>query len=103
MGAGRLKFYGWGMEGAGLDEAERERLFSFVSRLGIEPHVAAPPRVTDIALRAPRLQPPPRGSKANLHRRTLTSVSCDSYGKSFPEARARSSRATSGTPPIWLP
>ncbi len=36
--APRLKFYGWGNEGEGLDEAERARLFRFVGdKLGAEP------------------------------------------------------------------
>jgi hypothetical protein len=36
--APRLKFYGWGHEGEGLDEAERARLFRFVGdKLGAEP------------------------------------------------------------------
>ena len=40
---GRLKFYGWGVEGTGLDEAEQERLFRFLAdRLGVEqPRAAA--------------------------------------------------------------
>ena len=29
--AGRLKFYGWGVENTGLDEAERDRLFRFIA------------------------------------------------------------------------
>ena len=83
MGAGRLKFYGWGMEGAGLDEAERERLFSFVSRLGIEPHVAAPPRVTDIALRPSRVTAP--ATLAHLLDGTPYERLLHTYGKSYPE------------------
>ena len=55
--APRLKFYGWGHEGEGLDEAERARVFRFVAeKLGAEQSAAAsPPQVTDIALRAPAL------------------------------------------------
>ena len=41
---GRLKFYGWGVENTGLDEAERERLFRFLAdRLGVEPRLLALP------------------------------------------------------------
>ena len=55
----RLKFIGWGKESAGLDDAERDRLFRFLaSRLGIEPQLVAPPRLTDISLRPPRLMAP---------------------------------------------
>ena len=33
----RLKFYGWGEEGTGLDDAERGRLFAFLAdKLGVE-------------------------------------------------------------------
>ena len=47
----RLKFYGWGVENTGLDEAERERLFRFVAdRLGVEPRLVAPPQMADISL-----------------------------------------------------
>ena len=55
----RLKFYGWGVENTGLDEAERERLFRFVAdRLGVEPRLVAPPQMADISLREPRVTPP---------------------------------------------
>ncbi len=41
----QLKFYGWGYEGEGLDDAERERLFRFVAdKLGAEPRPRAQPR-----------------------------------------------------------
>ncbi len=55
----RLKFYGWGAEGEGLSEPERDHLFGFVAkRLGAEPHPAAPPNESEIALAAPRVSPP---------------------------------------------
>ena len=62
----RLKFYGWGNEGEGLDEAERARLFRFVAdKLGAEPHTtAAPPQTSEIALRTPRVTAP--ASLANV-------------------------------------
>ena len=60
----RLKFYGWGNEGEGLDMPERERLFRFVSdKLGVEPRLSAPPQASDIALRAPRVSSSAVGSK----------------------------------------
>ena len=56
---GRLKFYGWGAQNTGLDEAERGRLFRFLhDRFKIESRLAASPQVTDIALRDPRVTPP---------------------------------------------
>ncbi len=55
----RLKFIGWGTENTGFDEAERDRLFRFLAgRLGIEPRLVAPPRLTDISLRPPRVTAP---------------------------------------------
>ena len=56
----RLKFYGWGYEGEGLDEAERARLVRFVGeKLGAAPRAAAsPPQAAEIALRAPRISAP---------------------------------------------
>ena len=60
--APRLKFYGWGREGEGLDEAERARVFRFVGeKLGAEPRAtASPPQVSDIALRRRASPRPPR-------------------------------------------
>jgi alkyldihydroxyacetonephosphate synthase len=81
----RLKFYGWGYEGAGLDDAECERLFRFVAdRLGVEPRpAAAPPQASDIVLRAPRVSAP------TALESILTSEPYErllhTYGKSFPE------------------
>jgi alkyldihydroxyacetonephosphate synthase len=80
----RLKFYGWGVEDTGLDEAEREQLFRFVAdRLDVEPRLVVPPRIADIHLRAPRVTAPD----------TLAQVLTDdpyerllhTYGKSYPE------------------
>ena len=82
--AKRLKFYGWGYENTGLDDAEREHLFRFVAdHLGVEPRLAPPPQTADIALRAPRIAPP--SALANI----LTSEPYErllhTYGKSYPE------------------
>src|SRR5919202_5753621 len=83
---GRLKFYGWGTEGTGLDEAERERLFRFLAdRLGVEqPRAAAPPRAAEIGLRPPRVAPPP-GAIARLLTDDPYERLLHTYGKSFPE------------------
>src|SRR5690349_21016523 len=82
--APRLKFYGWGQEGEGLDEAERERVFRFVAeKLSAEPRAVAPPQASEIALRAPRI-PAPAALASVLtqdpHERLL-----HTYGKSYPE------------------
>src|ERR1700721_4251619 len=80
----RPKFYGWGHEGEGLDEAEYERVSRFAAeKLGAEPKPAAPPQASEIALRAPRIQAP--ASLARIltqdpHERLL-----HTYGKSYPE------------------
>jgi len=83
--APRLKFYGWGHEGEGLDEAERARVFRFAAeRLGAEPGAsAAPPQASEITLRKPRIAAP--ASLAHVlthdpHERLL-----HTYGKSYPE------------------
>jgi alkyldihydroxyacetonephosphate synthase len=80
----RLKFYGWGVENTGLDEAERERLFRFVAdRLGVEPRLIAPPQISEISLRPPRLTPPvtiAHTFTSDPYERLL-----HAYGKSYPE------------------
>ncbi|HEX8927561.1 MAG TPA: FAD-binding oxidoreductase, partial [Actinomycetota bacterium] len=70
----------------GLDEAERERLFRFLAdRLGVEqPRAAAPPRMEDIGLRAPRVAPPP-GAIARLLTDDPYERLLHTYGKSYPE------------------
>lgn len=86
MSDNRLKFYGWGLEGTGLDEAERERLFRFLAdRLGVEqPRAAAPPRAGEIGLRAPRVAAP-AGAAARLLTDDPYERLLHTYGKSFPD------------------
>lgn len=80
----RLKFYGWGTEGSGLDEAERNRLFRFLAeRLGIEERPVAPPQLTDISLHPPRVTPP--GAIAHLFTADPYERCLHTYGKSYPE------------------
>src|SRR6476661_9082115 len=80
----RLKFYGWGEEGTGLDDAERGRLFAFLAyKLGVEGQVGAAPRAEDIALRAPRVAAPAPLARVltdDPHERLR-----HTYGKSYPE------------------
>jgi alkyldihydroxyacetonephosphate synthase len=82
--ARRLKFYGWGYEGDGLSEPERDHLFGFVAqRLGAEPRPAAPPSESEIVLAAPRVAAPAALASvltADPYERLL-----HTYGKSFPE------------------
>ena len=81
----RLKFYGWGNEGEGLDEAERARLFRFIAeKLGGEPRaLAPPPQASDIALKRPRIAAP--ASLAGLLTHEPYERLLHTYGKSFPE------------------
>jgi alkyldihydroxyacetonephosphate synthase len=80
----RLKFYGWGREGEGLDDAERSRVFRFVAeKLGAEPHPGIAPQASEIALRAPRIAAPAALASVltqDPHERLL-----HTYGKSYPE------------------
>ena len=56
----RRKFWGWGLEGEGLSASEIEQLRgTLAGRWGIDAgSVAEPPRIDELALRAPRLAPP---------------------------------------------
>jgi alkyldihydroxyacetonephosphate synthase len=95
--AGRLKFYGWGLENTGLDEAERTRLFRFLAdRLGVEPRLVAPPQVAEIDLRAPRLTAPAAIGRLltdDPYERLL-----HTYGKSYPETVRASGRDFANAP-----
>src|SRR5579872_6016076 len=80
----RLKFYGWGREGEGLDDAERARLFRFVAeKLGAEPRATMAPQASEIALKRPRISPP--GSLANVLTQDPYERLLHTYGKSYPE------------------
>ena len=81
----RLKFYGWGYEGDGLSQQEREHLFRFVGeKLGVEPRAAAaPPQASEIALRPPRVSAP--AALAGVLTQEPYERLLHTYGKSFPE------------------
>ena len=96
----RLKFYGWGYEGEGFTDAERDQLMSFVAgRLGAEPRpAAAPPLESEIALKASRLRPPASLAgimTAEPHERLL-----HTYGKSFPETVRAFARDFANAPDV---
>ena len=61
--AKRLKYWGWGYEGEGLTTRDRDHLLSTLAGgFGIQGRTTGnrrPPPVGEIALRAPRLNPPP--------------------------------------------
>ncbi len=81
----RLKFWGWGYEGDGLDAGETAKLKGFYQdRFAVEFGDTLPPAVEDMALAAPRLRPPDTLSAIftdEPHARLL-----HSYGKSYPDA-----------------
>jgi alkyldihydroxyacetonephosphate synthase len=95
----RLKFYGWGVENTGLNEAEREGLFRFLAnRLGVEPRPVAPLQIADISLRAPRLTPP--GTIAHKLSREPYERLLHTYGKSYPETVRAYSRDFANAPDL---
>ena len=57
----KRKFWGWGYEDEGPTREQQERIAELLAaRLGVAvPCPQAPPRLDEIRLRAPRLQPPP--------------------------------------------
>ena len=80
----RLKFIGWGAENTGLDEAERNRLFSFLAGRSASSHkLVAPPGLPDISLRPSRVTPP--GAIAHLLTADPYERCLHTYGKSYPE------------------
>src|ERR1700722_10367113 len=99
----RLKFYGWGREGEGLDEAERARVFRFVGeKLGAEPRAAAPPPpASDIALRKPRISAP--ASLAGLLTQDPYERLLHTYGKSYPETVRAFARDFANAPDLVAP
>jgi alkyldihydroxyacetonephosphate synthase len=56
----RLKFWGWGFEGEGPNENDTAKIgAALASRFGLDSLQAVPPpRIEEIELRAPRMQPP---------------------------------------------
>ncbi len=85
MTGARLKHYGWGREGEGMTEAEQAfvlgRYRAKFSRDKFE--TIAVPRLEDIALRAPRVMPPP--SLAAFCVTDRYDRAAHAYGKSYPD------------------
>src|SRR5947208_11241058 len=97
--ARRLKFYGWGVENTGLDEAERQGLFRFLgNRRGVEPRAFAPLQIADISLREPRLTPP--GAIAHMFSREPYERLLHTYGKSYSETVRAYSRDFANAPDL---
>ncbi len=98
----RLKFFGWGMEGTGLEEDEREQLFGFLAhRLGVEqPRVQPPLKIEDIELRPPRIAAP--AGIAHLCTDDAYERLLHTYGKSYPETIRAWSRDFGNAPDLVI-
>ena len=80
----RRKFWGWGDVGQGLDAKEQEELRKrYSSGYGVEMRGPAAPRVEEIPLRAPRLQPP--ASLAAIVTTDPWERLVHAYGRSYPD------------------
>ena len=97
----KLKFWGWGFEGEGPDETATGKIAAALAqRFGIEKvEVATPPRIEEIALRPPRVEPP-----ASL-RETVSDDPHErarhSYGRSYRDL-VRAFRRDFSEPPDWV-
>jgi len=79
----RRKFWGWGLEGQGLDDQEVLALGGLLAgHLGLEPpDLRAAPRIEDVRLRQPRLQAP--GALADICSQEPWDRAEHTLGKSF--------------------
>jgi alkyldihydroxyacetonephosphate synthase len=79
----RRKFWGWGWEDEGPNEEQKTKIAALLSaRFGIgDVEVTAPPRIDEIALRAPRVKPP--ASLASICTDDPYERAGHTYGKSF--------------------
>ncbi len=83
MSGRRRKFWGWGWEDEGASPEQQQRIAALLgARFGIAvPQALPPPRIDDITLRAPRVQPP--ASLAPLCSTAVYDRAGHTYGKSF--------------------
>jgi len=79
----KRRFWGWGIEGAGPDRAQQEKMGETIAaRFGAAPRAAIdPPTVDELDLRAPRVAPP--DSLAHLCSVDPEERAGHTYGKSF--------------------
>src|SRR5438876_2257045 len=79
----RRKFWGWGYEDEGPTAAQQEKIAALLgARFGSAPPAPRPaPRLEEIALRAPRVAPPP--ALAGICSDALFDRAAHTYGKSF--------------------
>ncbi len=80
--SGRRKFWGWGIEGAGPSPEQCEGIAkTLAARFGVDLSARPAPRLEDVELRAPRIEPP-----AALAERCTTAAADRAghhYGKSY--------------------
>ncbi len=96
----RRKFWGWGYEDEGPTPEQQERIGALLAaRYGIEvPRPQPPPRLDEVALRAPRLAPPTALAEicsADPHERAA-----HTYGKSFRDVVRAFARDFSNPPDL---
>jgi alkyldihydroxyacetonephosphate synthase len=86
MASARWKFWGWGVEGTGLDAAEQKRLFDFYHATFGAPQDErrTVPDLAEISLRSPRISPPE--TLATICTSEPYERLLHSSGKSFPES-----------------
>jgi alkyldihydroxyacetonephosphate synthase len=79
----RRSFWGWGEEGKGLDEGQREGLGALMrARLGaVEPVPLAPPRLEELRMPAPRAEPP--AALREIVSQERYDRAAHTYGKAF--------------------
>jgi alkyldihydroxyacetonephosphate synthase len=97
----RQSFWGWGIEGAGPDDAARARLAqSLGERFGRADLAPAPlPRIDEIALRAPRVRAP--AALAGIASDEPWERARHTYGRSYRDA-VRAQRRDFSHPPDWV-
>lgn len=97
----KLKFWGWGREGEGPDEAATQKIAALLARrFGMEKiEVITPPRIEELELRAPRIERP------ETLRAMLTDDASErarhSYGRSYRDL-VRAFRRDFSAPPDWV-
>jgi alkyldihydroxyacetonephosphate synthase len=98
--AKRRKFWGWGYVGEGPTPEQEEAIAkTLAQRLGLSRGAAPAPRIEEIALPAPRFEPP--GSLAELFRADPEERAGHTYGKSFRDV-VRAVERRFETPPDWV-
>ena len=99
LSARRLKFWGWGYEGEGLNADEALRLKTFYrERFGIGIGDVSPPAEDIIDLESPRLTPP--SSLASICTSKPYDRLLHSYGKSYPDSVKVFSRSFENSPDV---